>query len=146
MAGWMFEEGISKAIPNIQAGIGMGIAGINKSVEGIDGGIAGMQAAIKGDGKGQEPTLAAIAEMNEQKGLMQQAASLMQEMQSKIPQLFNIMEADYIEQIDNNSEQIEQTFQATLNKGFRNMYICVAAFNLCGLILLIFYKGDKIQK
>ena len=41
------------------------------------------------------------------------------------------------------SEKIEAAYQRTLNHGFKNMFICVAAFNLIGLLLLLMYREDR---
>ncbi|MDO4472688.1 MAG: hypothetical protein Q4C17_05950 [Bacillota bacterium] len=44
---------------------------------------------------------------------------------------------------DDDSEKIEAAYQRTLNHGFKNMFICVAAFNLIGLLLLLMYREDR---
>ena len=44
---------------------------------------------------------------------------------------------------DDDSEKIEAAYQMALNHGFKNMFICVAAFNLIGLLLLLMYREDR---
>ena len=44
---------------------------------------------------------------------------------------------------DDDSEKIEAAYQRTLNHGFKNMFICVAAFNLIGLLLLLMYREAR---
>ena len=50
---------------------------------------------------------------------------------------------EYLKAIDDDSDIIQAVYQNTLNEGFRNMFICVAVFNLIVLILLFFYKDDR---
>ena len=74
---------------------------------------------------------------------MVRAQQLMESMRDEIPDVFAQVEEEYMQAIDDDSEKIEAAYQRTLNHGFKNMFICVAAFNLIGLLLLLMYREDR---
>jgi len=104
---------------------------------------AQMESALNEMSSGKTELISAIAQTQEQKSLMERARELMQEIKDAIPGIFRESKENYLTAVDGESEAIEQVYQDTLNSGFRNMYICVTAFNVIGLILLAFYKDGK---
>ena len=133
------------------------ISEMNKGVAGIDSGIKKMEsniAQMKNKQKSMKSAIAdmekakkqmydAINQMKSKQQLMIDARNLMISMRDDIPGLFEDVEAEYIKSIDKEHENIEAAYQRTLNHGFRNMFICVAVFNLIGLILLMIYRDDR---
>ncbi|MDO4177077.1 MAG: MFS transporter, partial [Bacillota bacterium] len=141
-----------------------GIAGVQQGIDGVKKGISGMEQArdeltaeqnkAKSDRKSMQNAIKkmevakkemydAINQMKSKQELMIRARELMISMRDDIPALFDEVEAEYLKEIDRNSDKIEGVYQRTLNHGFRNMFICVAAFNLIGLILLMIYRDDR---
>lgn len=141
-----------------------GIAGVQQGIDGVKKGISGMEQArdeltaeqnkAKSDRKSMQNAIKkmeaakkemydAINQMKSKQELMIRAKALMISMRDDIPGLFEDVEAQYLKEIDRDHEKIEAAYQRTLNRGFRNMFICVAVFNLIGLILLIIYRDDR---
>ncbi|MCQ2546236.1 MAG: MFS transporter [Clostridia bacterium] len=147
------------------------LPGMQAALDGMDKGIGGMESAIKGMNEGKNKLLKkqsnaknsrkemqsaisqmeaakkkmydAIAEMMSKQEQMVRARELMVSMREDIPGLFDDVEKQYLKEIDRNSDKIEGVYQRTLNHGFRNMFICVAVFNLIGLLLLLIYRDDR---
>jgi len=61
-------------------------------------------------------------------------------LKAAIPGTFDEAKATYLEQIDADSERIEEVFQSTLDEGFKGMFILVAICSGIGLVLLFFYR------
>lgn len=53
---------------------------------------------------------------------------------------------DYLHEIDGHADQIQITFQQTLNEGFRGLFSVVAVCSLIGLVLLFFYHDEARAK
>lgn len=60
-----------------------------------------------------------------------------------IPGAFKQAEKDYLKEVDNKSGKIEKTFQDTLNKGYKQLYLTVTIGSIVGLLILLFYKKKK---
>ena len=105
-----------------------------------------MQKAYDKMGTGRAELADAITEMQGQRDLMLEAKDLMVSMRDDIPGVFDNVEKEYVKSIQDKHEDIENTYQKTLNHGFKNMYICVAIFNIIGMILLLFYRDDRRRK
>ncbi|NLD18959.1 MAG: MFS transporter [Clostridiales bacterium] len=104
---------------------------------------ASMEKAYNDMGVGRTQLAGALEEAQGQKCLMAEAKDLMVSMRDDIPSVFAQTEANYMKSIDKNSEKIEGVYQKILNGGFKNMFICVAIFNIIGLLLLVAYKDDR---
>lgn len=107
---------------------------------------ASMQGAYQQMGSGRSGMVKGMSEMKSQRDLMKEAQTLMISLRDDIPNVFEQAKDDYLTEIDKNSEEIQGIYQKTLNNGFKNMFICVAVFNLLGLLLLLFYKDDRNRK
>ncbi len=102
-----------------------------------------MESAYNQMNSGKSELNSAISQAENQRDKMVRAQELMIDMKDDIPALFDQAESDYMKAIDADSDKIEGVYQKTLNKGFKNMFICVAVFNIIGFILLLFYKDDR---
>ncbi|MDO4502610.1 MAG: hypothetical protein Q4D06_05435 [Coriobacteriia bacterium] len=60
-----------------------------------------------------------------------------------IPGLFDEAEENYLQAIDDNADVLKETYQRTLNDGFKGMAYFVFACSLVGLVLLIPYKDRR---
>lgn len=104
---------------------------------------AGMQNALAQISAGQEDLRGAAQSAKNQQALMVRARELMAEIREQLPEIFNQSETEYLKAIDENGDEIETVFQSTVNTGYRNMYLFLAAANAVGLFLLAFYKENR---
>ena len=88
----------------------------------------------------------AMSEMDVNTAELQKLLAQLEVLQAAVPDAFAQAGTNYLREVDDKGSTIETAFQATLNQGYRNMYICVAAFNLLGLLILLLYKDDKRKK
>lgn len=102
-----------------------------------------MKSAYTQMGSARAELMDAIEDAKAQRDQMIEAKGLMISMKKDVPQVFADTEAQYMKAIEDNHESIENTYQTVLNRGFRNMFICVAIFNIVGLILLLFYSENR---
>ncbi|WP_434798624.1 MFS transporter [Terrisporobacter vanillatitrophus] len=65
-------------------------------------------------------------------------------LKNAIPSAFDDGERSYLKEIDNRSDQIENTFQKILNRGFKYVYLTTGIASILGLLLLLFYKNKPI--
>lgn len=70
-------------------------------------------------------------------------ASKMQEATGSVPPQFEDAKAAYLEQVDAQSEEIQDIFHSCLNQGFKEMFLLVAACALAGLIILALYRDEE---
>jgi len=90
-----------------------------------------MSAAIYGMG-------ATITQMNDLK-------MKMTELNNAIPSAFETAKTNYINEIGNKKEELQETFQNTLNQGFRSVYLTSAIAAVIALIFLLFYRPEKVE-
>lgn len=65
-------------------------------------------------------------------------------LKNSVPNAFDEGEKAYLKEIDNRSDQIENTFKKILNIGFKNVYLTTGISSIIGLLLLLFYKNKPI--
>lgn len=131
MVSTMFDQMTPPVIEKITTGIDAGINGINAGLEGMGKAMpAGMPAAAMG---------AMGSTMTDMKELLGQ----MEELKAAVPDAFATARDNYADAVRDMAPQIEDTYQATLNKGYRNMYLFLAAANAVGLAVLSLYKQKK---
>lgn len=117
----MFDEMAPMVVGKITSGIDAGIDGISKGLENMPS--EGEMADVK----------------TELQTLFEQLTAV----RDAIPEAFAEATEKYLDSMDAISNEIEDTYQATINTGYRNMYLFVAAVNLLGLALLCLYKERK---
>jgi len=88
--------------------------------------------------------------MNSALGNMPQAPPQLTEMvntmtllRDSIPDAFATAKANYLDEIEGLRGSIEDTYQKTLNGGFKQVYLTVTISSLFALFILSFYKGKK---
>lgn len=102
-----------------------------------------MQNALDQMSAGQNDLRNAAQSARNQQALMQKAQTLMSEIREQMPEIFDQSKTDYLKAIDDNSAEIEEVYQSTVNTGYRNMYLFIVAVNVIGLLLLMLYKESK---
>lgn len=65
------------------------------------------------------------------------------ELRDAVPGAFEQAKADYLAEIDALAPQLEETFAATLNSGFRGIYLSTAAASLLAGLLLLLYPARR---
>ncbi len=65
------------------------------------------------------------------------------ELKNEIPKAFKQSQDNYITSIENKRLDLEKTYQASLNQGFKQMYITVFCVNLVAFVVLLFYKPNN---
>lgn len=86
----------------------------------------------------------ALTSMKETLSSMKSLEDKMIVLKKSVPNAFNDGEKSYLKEIDNRSDQIENTFQKTLNIGFKNVYLTTGIASIIGLLLLLFYKNNPV--
>lgn len=86
----------------------------------------------------------ALTSMRETLSSMKSLEDKMIILKNAIPSAFDEGERSYLKEIDNRSDQIENTFQKILNIGFKNVYLTTGIASILGLLLLLFYKNKPI--
>jgi EmrB/QacA subfamily drug resistance transporter len=85
----------------------------------------------------------AIDAMGTQIGELETLRSKMQALYDAVPGALTAAQAGYLAEIDGRSAVIEQTYQATLNGGYRSIYLIVAVASAAAIVVLVFYRKKK---
>lgn len=86
----------------------------------------------------------ALTSMKETLNSMKSLKDKMIILKNSVPNAFDEGEKSYLKEIDNRSDQIENTFEKILNIGFKNVYLTTSIVSIIGLLLLLFYKNKPI--
>lgn len=138
MADYMFAQMTPSVIEKINGGIDSGINSLNDSALQLTQGINAMPS-----NPGTKPT---IDKMNVAKTQMEDTLSKMKALKEAIPKAFETGKDNYLTDIENSRDLIEDEFQTTLNKGFQEVYATVTIASLLALIVLMLYKEEKKVK
>ena len=144
----MFDAMTPTVIEKITAGIDAGIDGINAGAAAMEEAMARMSAVGDTEKMPEMPPMSATGEnpMAEKIGEMKKLASKLTAVKEAIPTAFEQAGESYADAVRKNSDAIEDYYQATVNTGYRNMYVFVAVVNAVGLLLLAFYREEKKKK
>lgn len=145
-ASTMFNEMSPELITDIQEGIKSGIDGIASGISEIEtgipelqSGIDGIQQGITGMQSGLKQQKNALADQAEMTTLLAQ----MQTLHDAIPEAFDKAKADYLAEIDSRNNQLESTYQSTLNTGYQDMFLVVTGAAVGALFSLLFYRKKR---
>lgn len=119
---------------------------IKDVVDGIDAGISQMQKAQLGMQQASTATGFAMPQMTTSNNKLESTIQKLTVVKDSVPAKFDEAEANYLDLIDSNSENIQHAYQATLNEGFYGMFVFSAISSIIGFVLLLFYKDDKKPK
>ena len=116
------------------------------------GGETSMPAEMPGTGMpdmsamGKMPAteeMSAMGSMGAAVADMQTLSQQLSAVRDAVPEAFAEATDNYLASVKAMSDEIEDMYQATVNTGYRNMYIFVAVVNVLGLALLSLYKEKK---
>ena len=114
LASFMFDKMTPSIMLNIEKGLDSAVEGIKSSLP--KGAIGEMPFYVKN-------TLMKINTLKE-----------------ALPETFNTAKLNYISEIDKNKGIIENKFQTSINKGFKQLYLTVTISSIIGFVLLLFYR------
>lgn len=123
---------------------------MQEAINGVSSGIKGISSGISQTTEKRQKLINQRAEMGtaisgieEGRGEMMDTLDKMNALKEAIPGAFDKAEKDYIKAIDKRSEKIENTYQSSLNVGFRQVFLMTAIGSLVGLLLLALYRRKK---
>lgn len=132
------------------AGMESKLSEMKSAIDGVSSGIKGISSGICQTTGKRQKLINQRAEMGTaisgiQEGRSEAADTLqkMQTLKAAIPGAFNKAEENYLKEIDKRSEKIENTYQRTLNVGFRQIFLMTAITSAVGLLLLALYRRKK---
>jgi EmrB/QacA subfamily drug resistance transporter len=91
----------------------------------------------------QQQLKTAIAAMNTQKAELVKLLDDMKSFKASVPTAFNNSKNNYLKELDNLKPKIQDSFQSSLNIGFKQMYLTVAVFCILSIIILMFYRKRR---
>lgn len=67
----------------------------------------------------------------------------MQALSDSVPRSFEAAKEDYLQIVEADAEEIKGLFHAELNRGFKDMFLLVAACAAVGLVVLALYRDER---
>ncbi len=108
--------------------------------------IDNLEAKLSDSKKSRADMLSAVNSMKSARSEMKDIVWKMTELKKAVPSAFETAKENYIKEIDKNGAEIENVFQSTLNEGFKQVYMVVAAACAIAIIIFAFYKKKKIEQ
>jgi hypothetical protein len=108
-------------------------------------GIEALEQKIETNTKSKEDMASVITKMENSVTNMNDLKDNMTKLNAAIPSAFETAKSNYIDEIGNKDVELQDTFQATLNQGFKNVYYTAAIAAFIALVLLMFYKTKKVD-
>jgi EmrB/QacA subfamily drug resistance transporter len=141
----MFDLMTPEIIAKIQNGLQTGVTALENSSAGMNDGITQLQAAAAAakDAAQQQALQGQLAGLTGAKAEIDDTITKMTTLKDAIPVAFDTAKASYLSELENLQEPIESEFQATLNKGFKQLYLTVTIASLLGLGILLLYRKKK---
>lgn len=119
---------------------------VEKKIEELKTAITTMETKIAETQKSKADMEKGIDSIRSAQKDINDAISKMNIMKEAIPGTFETAKNDYLEAIDNISANIENEFQTTLNKGFKQVYLTVAISSIVALLILLLYVKKKDEE
>jgi predicted nuclease with TOPRIM domain len=119
---------------------------LKKKITELEKAISTLEAKISETSKSQEKMKTAISSIQAAREDMKDTINKMTTLKSAVPGAFTTAKNNYIEQIDQNSDKLEKTYQSTLNTGFKQIYMTSAISALIALVILFLYKDKRNAK
>lgn len=121
------------------------VEALNQEIGKLKAGIAGLKQKLETSMESADEMSAAIGGMEGTITQMKDLKVKMTELNNAIPSAFETAKSNYINEIGNKKEELQNAFQTTLNEGFRNVYLTAAIAAMVALIFLLFYKSKKVE-
>jgi MFS family permease len=125
MAQYMFDQKKPGIVSQAQNGIRMGTAKMQEALSRMPSGDRAMPPMMQAT-----------------RGKIVAIISTMEDLETQIPQSVDAAGAAYLDKLESLRPQIDSAFQVTLNTGFLQMYILVAAISLLAAAILLFYRKN----
>ncbi len=139
------------------SGCDASISSIEKKKDSLSTGITKIDSGITGLESGTKKVETKLTKMKSQKASIESGLSgiksgkteaedtlsKLRTAKASVPSVFKQAEDDYIEKIDDKETKIQDTFRATLNEGFRQIYALAAIASAAGLLLLMLYRKKE---
>ncbi len=129
----MFGQMRPQLAQRIQGGMDEGIAAMEQGLSAMDGTLASMAGA---PGAATAPLAAARDDLALTIGQLREA-------RDAVPGLLDQARERYAQAVEDDAPAIQAAYQQTLDEGFRNMALFVAACALAGALLLIPYREPR---
>ena len=141
----IFDLTTPNIIAGIQGGLQSGVTSLEESSEGMDVGITKLQAAADAakDAAQKQALKGQLAGLSGAKAEIDDTIRKMTSLKDAIPSAFETAKSSYLSEIDALQLPIETEFQATLNQGFKQLYLTVTTASLLGFVILMLYRKKK---
>jgi EmrB/QacA subfamily drug resistance transporter len=117
---------------------------LNAKISELDAAITTLETKVAESEKNRADMKAAMEQMTATALQMEDLQSKMGVLKDAIPTAFKQAEENYLAAIGQEASELENTFQATMNGGFSNVYLTAAIAALIALLMLVFYKNPAI--
>lgn len=141
----IFDLTTPNIIAGIQGGLQSGVTSLEESSEGMEVGITKLQAAADAakDAAQKQALKGQLAGLSGAKAEIDDTIHKMISLKDAIPGAFETAKSSYLSEIDTLQLPIETEFQATLNQGFKQLYLTVTTASLLGFVILMLYRKKK---
>lgn len=141
----IFDLTTPNIIAGIQGGLQSGVTSLQESSEGMEVGITKLQAAVDAakDAAQKQALKGQLAGLSGAKAEIDDTIRKMTSLKDAIPSAFETAKSSYLSEIDALQLPIETEFQATLNQGFKQLYLTVTTASLLGFVILMLYRKKK---
>ncbi|MDF2941291.1 MAG: transporter [Herbinix sp.] len=118
---------------------------LKQKIDELNLGIEALEQKVETNTKNKDDMAIAITAMESSVTKMNDLKDKMTTLKAAIPSSFETAKSNYIGEIGSKDEKLQDTFQATLNQGFKNVYYTAAIAAFIALVLLMFYKSKKVD-
>ena len=114
-------------------------------IKSFENAITELNAKIAENQSSQANMKTALDQMAFAKVEMTTLLDQMQTLADSIPDAFDSAETNYLAAIDSRSDQLQSTYQRTLNGGYKSIYLIVGVASAFAMVFLAFYRKKKVD-
>lgn len=116
---------------------------LNARISALQGAIDTLNGKIASSTQSRSQMKATIEQMTAAKTEMQTLLQEMQTLNDAIPGAFETAKTDYLAELDAKSDELENVYQSTVNKGYQSIYVTASVSAAIAILLLMFYRKKK---
>lgn len=135
LAETMFTSMSKPIMQNIENGVQSGIDGMEKAKTQMQSAMPHTPGAV-----GVNPAMKAMESTITQ---LNTTETQMKTLKNAVPKAFATAKENYVKEIDKKHSTLEDTFQKTMNEGYKHVYMTAGVAALIALIILCFYNSKK---
>ena len=142
----MIPEGVKTSIPKSvleELATVKSLDDLNEKIKELEDAITSLETELEQNKVKQGELKSSMDEMSVSITDMETLTSHMAVLRDAIPDAFDTALKNYLEQIDEQGDKIEEAFQVTLNKGFSDIYLLTVIVAVIAMALLVFYNSNK---